>query len=104
MIIDCDSCEVRGDACGDCVVGVLLGTPSVRVADRTAGRGAVADLGWDADEVPSGAPVLQLDAPERRALAVLADQGLVPRLRLVAIPARRASHAADGERTIRNVG
>jgi len=27
MIIDCDTCAVRGDACGDCVVGVLLGVP-----------------------------------------------------------------------------
>ena len=27
MIIDCDSCEVRGLACGDCVVTALLGAP-----------------------------------------------------------------------------
>ena len=27
MIIDCDSCVVRGLACGDCVVSVLLGAP-----------------------------------------------------------------------------
>jgi len=27
MIIDCDRCEVRGDACRDCVVGVFLGLP-----------------------------------------------------------------------------
>lgn len=76
MVIDCDSCEVRGRACGDCVVGVLLGVPGVppRVAsEEAAGR-------------PPGAPALQLDAPEQRALAVLADQGLVPRLRLVAGP------------------
>ena len=76
MVIDCDRCVVRGDACQDCVVGVLLGVPGVpqRVtADRQAGR-------------PSGASALQLDAPERRALDVLADQGLVPRLRLVAGP------------------
>lgn len=104
MIIDCDRCEVRGNACGDCVVGVLLGTPTVRVADRTAGRGSAADPGWDAEGVPSGAPVLQLDAPERRALAVLADQGLVPRLRLMATPARRASQAADGEHVVRDAG
>lgn len=53
MIIDCDSCAVRGDACGECVVAVLLGAP----------------------------PELQAD--EQEALGVLADAGLVPPLRLV---------------------
>lgn len=76
MIIDCDGCAVRGDACGDCVVGVLLGIPEP--ATRPG-------------EAPPGASMLQLDAPERRALDVLADQGLVPRLRLVAGPPRRAT-------------
>jgi hypothetical protein len=59
MVIDCESCAVRFSACGDCVIGVLLG-------------------------VPPGAPTVSLDAPERHALDVLAEQGLVPRLRLVA--------------------
>ena len=53
MIIDCDTCTVRGAACGDCVVGVLLGPPTA------------------------------LDAEEERALGVLADSGLIPPLRLV---------------------
>lgn len=53
MIIDCDGCGVRGDACGDCVVAVLLGAP----------------------------PNLQAD--EQRAIGVLAEAGLVPPLRLV---------------------
>ena len=61
MIIDCESCDVRPLACGDCVVGVLLGVPGTE-----------------------GTSVVQLDVSERRALDVLADQGLVPRLRLVA--------------------
>lgn len=56
MIIDCDGCGVRGDACGDCVVAVLLGAP----------------------------PDLQAD--EQRALGVLAEAGLVPPLRLVEGP------------------
>ena len=56
MLIDCDSCEVRGLACGDCVVTVLLGAP------------------------PEG---VILDDEERRALEVLAGSGLVPPLRLV---------------------
>ena len=55
MIIDCDRCAVRGRGCGDCVVTVLLGPPEG----------------------------VHLDDIERRALAVLADSGLVPPLRLI---------------------
>ncbi len=58
MLIDCDSCAVRGLACGDCVVTVLLGTS------------------------PAG---VELDDAEQAAISVLADQGLVPPLRLVAV-------------------
>lgn len=57
-IIDCDSCVVRGLACHDCVVTVLLGPPP-ELAD------------------------LIIDDDERRALDVLAESGLVPPLRLV---------------------
>ena len=53
--IDCDTCQVRGLACHDCVVTVLLGPP----------------------------PELSLGDDECRALSVLADGGLVPPLRLV---------------------
>jgi hypothetical protein len=53
--IDCDSCLVRGLACHDCVVTVLLGPP----------------------------PELGFDAEEQRALDVLAESGLVPKLRMV---------------------
>lgn len=55
MIIDCDDCAVRGQACRDCVVGVLLGVPG-KLLDE-----------------------------ERAALDVLAEAGLAPRLRLVPI-------------------
>ncbi len=92
MIIDCDGCAVRGKACGDCVIGVLLGAPGS------------ADDGSGDHRMPSGAPMVQLDAPERRALDVLADQGLVPKLRLVAGPSRRASTASDGQPSARDVG
>jgi hypothetical protein len=57
VLIDCEGCAVRDLACGDCVVTVLLGS----------------------------GPALDVDAGERRALDVLADSGLVPRLRLVPI-------------------
>ncbi|GAA5151442.1 hypothetical protein GCM10023340_30270 [Nocardioides marinquilinus] len=56
--IDCDTCVVRGLACHDCVVTVLLGPPP-----------ELAELSIDDDE--------------RRALDVLAEGGLVPPLRLV---------------------
>jgi hypothetical protein len=72
MIIDCERCEVRGNACHDCVVGVFLGVPGV------------GNLPIDGPNLPSGARAVQLDAPECQALDVLAEQGLVPRLRLVA--------------------
>lgn len=53
--IDCDTCVVRGLACHDCVVTVLLGPP----------------------------PELTIDDEEMRALDALAAGGLVPPLRLV---------------------
>ena len=54
MIIDCDSCEVRGLACGDCVVSALLGGPPGEIDDG-----------------------------EAAAFEALAGSGLVPPLRLV---------------------
>jgi hypothetical protein len=53
---------------------------------------------------PSGASAVHLDAPEQRALAVLADQGLVPRLRLVSGPARRVTGDDHDGENIRDVG
>lgn len=53
VVIDCDDCAVRGPACRDCVVSVLLGVPETLRGDECA------------------------------ALEVLADVGLAPRLRLV---------------------
>jgi hypothetical protein len=94
MVIDCERCEVRGLACGDCVVGVLLGMPGLApgVPDGPA------DGTDESDRRPSGASAVHLDAPEQRALAVLADQGLVPRLRLVSTPLRRVIRSGhDGE-------
>jgi hypothetical protein len=94
MVIDCDRCAVRGDACGDCVVGVLLGVPGVprRPTPEAPGRR------------PSGASALQLDAPEQRALDLLAEQGLVPRLRLVAGPSRPMPRSDHEEGRNRDAG
>ena len=74
MLIDCDTCTVRDVACHDCVVGVLLGTPSV-----PAGGDGVRP----SDAAPGGPLPLEFGPVEQRALEVLADHGLIPRLRLV---------------------
>jgi hypothetical protein len=76
MLIDCDTCTVRGEACGGCVVSVLFG------------------------EAP---PLVGGDAEEHRALEVLADAGFEvtvlsrdeprSRLRLVGGGRRRSSAA-----------
>jgi hypothetical protein len=92
MIIDCDRCVVRGDACRDCVVGVFLGVP-----------GSIGEE-MDQGNLPSGARSVQLDAPECRALNVLADQGLVPRLRLVPVEPRRVSLTSPIEDGFSDVG
>jgi hypothetical protein len=77
VIIDCDSCEVRGLACGDCVVTALLGAP------------------------PGG---MEIDDGERAAIDALAHSGLVPPLRLVLSlepvdPARAGGGANAVDRT-----
>jgi hypothetical protein len=56
MLIDCDHCGGRPQACADCVVSLML-------------------------DAPSGP--LELDDLEERAVATLADGGLLPPLRLV---------------------
>ena len=45
-VIDCDTCTVRGDACADCVVSVMLGGPPDAVApDEQRALGVLAGLG-----------------------------------------------------------
>jgi hypothetical protein len=56
MIIDCDRCQVRGIACGNCAVPLIEG-----------------------GEPEGGKP--DLDPAEIRALAVLANAGMIPPLR-----------------------
>ncbi len=56
MLIDCDTCRARDQACGDCVVTVLLGKSEQMV---------------------------EFDDCEHVAVDVLAAEGLVPPLRLV---------------------
>jgi alkylhydroperoxidase family enzyme len=72
MIIDCDACAVRDLECDDCVVTVMLGMPPV--------RGSVPET----DEAVTAFDPVDLDAREQAAIAVLAQCGLIPPLRLVA--------------------
>ena len=58
MLIDCDTCIIRGHGCRDCVVTVILNNP---------------------------APILDLDPAEEDAVGVLSAAGLVPPLRLVPV-------------------
>jgi len=58
VVIDCETCAIRGAGCSDCVITVLLDAP----------------------------PKLELAEPELRAIDALAGAGLLPRLRLVPLP------------------
>ena len=61
MVIDCDSCQVAGLACHDCVVSVLLGAPGVSEPEHET---------------------VHLEDEHARAIEALAAGGLVPPLRL----------------------
>ena len=104
MVIDCERCEVRGLACGDCVVGVLLGMPGVAPGAPDGLAAGSVDGMEESGPLPSGASAVHLDAPEQRALAVLADQGLVPRLRLVSTPLRKVSRSGNDGENARDAG
>jgi hypothetical protein len=83
MIIDCDTCGVRHQACDDCVVGVLLGLPEVPARDGDV-VGTAGETGRPREPAEPGAPLpVEFGPVERRALEVLADHGLIPHLRLV---------------------
>ena len=94
MLIDCDTCVVRDVACDDCVVGVLLGTPTVPAARPPHEP--------TADRRPGGPLPLEFGPVERRALEVLADHGLIPHLRLVTPPSAGGRSAPP--RRAREVG
>ena len=66
MIIDCSGCVMRDVACEDCVVSFLLG------------------------------PAERLEPAEQTALAVLADGGLVPPMRMRPDPAAAVAHGRPG--------
>lgn len=107
MLIDCDTCTVRGAGCGDCVVTVLLGAPPgwegvdpvvVPMAGRTR---AAAQPGPVAEDVvlPPPGVVVEFDEIERRAVRALAEYGLVPPLRHRGRPGADGGGDSSGRRT-----
>ncbi|NIH87869.1 hypothetical protein [Amycolatopsis granulosa] len=70
VIIDCNRCTLRGRACGECVLSVLVDAP----------------------------PVVELDSEELAAVQLLSEAGLVPPPRVISrgrrphvrLPERRA--------------
>ena len=100
MLIDCDTCTVRGHGCSDCVVTVLLGAPPSWHADPVVlpllprSRDLLTEREPAAEDgtLPPAGVVVDFDEVERRAVRVLAESGLVPPLRH-----RNASgHGPDG--------
>lgn len=74
--VDCGGCAVRGRACTDCVISVLLGVPDT-VAEQPQRRAEPSRASLES-ELP-----VELDSVERAALDALAGSGLLPPLRLV---------------------
>ena len=107
MLIDCDTCTVRGTGCADCVVTVLLGAPPswqssdpvvVPLTVRSRAAGATDPAAQAAEDVvvPPPGVVVEFDEVERRAVRALADVGLVPPLRHQG--GERSDDAPSGDR------
>ena len=106
MLIDCDTCSVRGKACDGCVVSLLFGaTPAGGDGDHPAGAGGehpAADRALAGGQHPSADRALAGgDAAERRAVDVLLAAGFEvtvlsreDRSHLRLVPARRGDHHA----------
>ncbi len=108
MLIDCDTCTVRGTGCGDCVVTVLLGAPPGwegvdPVVVPMTGRARAAEPSPAAEDVvlPPPGVVVEFDDVERRAVRALAEYGLVPPLRHRGRPEVDGGGGAPGRRSRR---
>lgn len=98
MLIDCDSCSVRGSACGGCFVAALLGGPPLERADGEAGLGPDGPV----REVAFAA----LGPEEQAAVEVLRAGGLlaVPRPGRLSTPRSAARRATRPETRPRRAG
>jgi hypothetical protein len=77
MIIDCDNCLVRDIACGDCVVSVLIGSPTPA-------------------SIEPGSNGNQLNAEEARVIDLLSSRGMVPPLRFTDSEDSQAQKSRSG--------
>lgn len=94
MLIDCDSCSVRGSACGGCFVAALLGGPPLERVDGDAGHaldGSVREVAFAA-----------LAPEEQAAVEVLRAGGLLAEPRTGRLSAQRP--AARRENRPRRAG
>ena len=85
MIIDCDSCTVRGpDACGDCVVTALLGGPPGEIdegerqaLEALAGSGLVATRVIETARAPASVLASKLASVRRGEETAIGGEGYV---------------------------
>lgn len=88
MTIDCDRCTASGLACSHCAVTFVTGHVTSDVAGHVTGD-ITADI--TSDVIVEGAAPghgVELDAAELRALAALANAGMIPPLRYAPALAR----------------
>jgi len=97
MLIDCDTCKVRGQACGECVVNLLFGqAPPVsepakgQVGERQVGGGQAGQ--GQVSEPDAERRAIQVLAAAGFEVTVLSREDLRTPLRLV--PVRRPGHHA----------
>jgi hypothetical protein len=88
MIVDCMTCPVRGQRCGDCAVTVLL-------APGSAGHPSAAEPAMSAE--------LLLDAAERRVVSMFVGAGMVNASAAAVLRARR-ERVPQHRGTAREVG
>lgn len=106
MIVDCMTCPVRGQRCGDCAVTVLL-------APGSAGHSTAAEPAMSAGPAMSARPAmfagpamsaeLLLDAAERRVVSMFVGAGMVNASAAAGLRARRERVQQQRE-TVREVG
>ncbi|NMD57745.1 MULTISPECIES: hypothetical protein [Tsukamurella] len=76
--VDCSTCPAKPRACGDCSVGFLLG-PVVVAAPAVPGAADGA-----------GSPAVTVEPGLSDAIAAFANEGMLPRLRVVPDQAKQA--------------
>lgn len=82
LLVDCSACPAKPRACGDCSVGFLLGPVVVAAPAIPAGAADHAEVTVDS--------MVTEDRGLGDAIAVFANEGMLPRLRVVSDQAKQA--------------